>query len=82
VSRELSITIINLINTKHIDIQKLQAVTFNGIPDEIKGLRPLVWRILLNHFPLDTSQWEEHMLQSKKTYDSWKDELIMKPSVE
>jgi len=29
-------------------------LTFLGITDEIKGLRPLIWRILLGYLPADT----------------------------
>lgn len=59
---------------------QLKQITFNGIPDEIKGLRPLIWRILLNHFPLDTAKWDEHLETSRETYDIWKQELIIKPT--
>ena len=47
--------IINSINKQEVDIIALQKLSFNGIPDEIKGIRPLVWRILLRHLPTDTS---------------------------
>jgi hypothetical protein len=56
-------------------------LTFNGIPDEIKGIRPLVWRVLLNHLPRDTSEWERHLDHSRDTYELWKQELIIKPSM-
>ena len=63
----------------HAGFDPLAAGAFNGIPDEVVGLRPLVWRILLNHLPLETNGWEEHLMQSKSTYDGWKEELILKP---
>ena len=69
--------VLHLLNEKYIDKEKLQKVSFTGLSDEVKGLRPLVWRILLNHLPLDPSVWEEHLKQSKLIYDSWKDELII-----
>jgi hypothetical protein len=56
-------------------------VAFNGIPDECKGLRPIVWRILLNYLPLETKAWEDHIKKSKEIYDSWKEELIVKPKL-
>jgi hypothetical protein len=65
------------LNEKVIDREKLQKISFTGLSDEIKGLRPLVWRILLNHLPLETSRWEEHLSKSKEIYDNWKDELII-----
>jgi hypothetical protein len=50
----------------------LRRITFNGIPDEIKGLRPIIWRLLLGHLPMDTSLWENHLETSRETYDVWK----------
>ena len=51
---------INLLNClasqeNHIDRAKLESLAFYGITDEIKGLRPLIWRILLNYLPEDAS---------------------------
>lgn len=32
-----------------IDVSKLKRLVFlGGVPDEINGLRPIVWRIMLN----------------------------------
>ncbi len=56
-------------------------MTFNGIPDEVKGLRPLIWRILLGHLPLETALWDDHLEKSRETYDIWKQELIIKPKI-
>ena len=39
------------LNSDKILKRDLQKLTFNGIPDEFKGLRPIVWRILLNYLP-------------------------------
>jgi hypothetical protein len=56
-------------------------LTFNGIPDEIKGLRPLMWSILLGHLPLETSLWDDHLEKSRETYEIWRQELIIKPKL-
>ena len=40
---------------QEIDRSELEELAFQGITDEIKGLRPLVWRILLNYLPLDAT---------------------------
>jgi len=40
---------------KPIDRSELEKLAFHGITDEIKGLRPLVWRILLNYLPLEAA---------------------------
>jgi len=62
----------NVLNARVIRRDKLQLIAFNGIPDEIKGLRPLVWRVLLNYLPLETDKWEEHLKDNKQTYEVWK----------
>lgn len=38
-----------------IDRSELEQLAFHGISDEIKGLRPIAWRILLNYLPLDAT---------------------------
>ena len=51
-----------------------------GIPDDYKGLRPIIWRILLNYFPdSDTSTWDDHIRNSNDIYNEWKKELIVTP---
>ena len=57
----------------------MERLSFNGITDEVKGLRPLIWRILLNYFPEDSSQWDDTLRSNKEAYEMWKDELIIKP---
>lgn len=52
-----AIKIMNIINNEKINRKELCKTTFNGIPDEIRGLRPIIWRILLNYLPLNTSEW-------------------------
>lgn len=51
------------------------------MPDEFKGLRPIIWKILLNYLPLDTEKWKDHINKSKDIYECWKDELIIKPKI-
>lgn len=42
-----------------IDLETLRKLAFVGVCDEIDGLRPVLWRVLLNQWPADTSKWEE-----------------------
>ena len=77
---------INILNciarpNKPIDKADLQRLAFHGVPDEVKGLRPIVWRILLNYLPLDATKWEDTLRQSHDIYNAYKDELITKPSL-
>lgn len=42
-----------------IDVERLRKLAFLGITDEINGLRPVIWRILLGYFPADSRKWED-----------------------
>ena len=46
-----------------IDVERLRKLAFLGITDEINGLRPLVWRILLGYLPADVTQWDDILRQ-------------------
>lgn len=53
------IIILNCLNAKVVDIDKLRKVVFmSGVPDTVPGLRPIVWRLLLNMWPVETDNWE------------------------
>lgn len=79
--QERAIRLLHLLNEDEIDVQRIRNESFTGIPDEIKGLRPIIWRILLNHYPVDTAEWEAKMKSSKQVYDDWKNELIIQPDL-
>lgn len=66
-----------------IDRKELNDLVFKGgITDEIKGLRPIVWRVLLNYLPdTDTKNWEDHLRTQKANYEEWLKELITQPEV-
>lgn len=77
---------INLLNClaeteNNIDRNRLEELAMCGITDEIKGLRPLVWRILLNYLPPDASQWDDILRNNKEIYGMYLDELIVKPKI-
>ena len=65
-----------------INRAELEKLAFHGITDEIKGLRSLVWRILLNYLPLDATQWEDTLRMNHTSYQLYKDELISKPKLD
>jgi hypothetical protein len=52
------IMFIKALNKKKINLQILKSLSFRGIPDDSKALRPLIWRILLGYLPLDPSKWQ------------------------
>lgn len=64
-----------------INRPELESLAFYGITDEIKGLRPLVWRILLNYLPLEAEQWDETLRNNHVSYKLYREELIVKPSL-
>ena len=79
-----AIRILNCLANPHrtINRSELENLAFHGITDEIKGLRPLVWRILLNYLPLEASDWDDTLRQNHASYLLYKDELITKPTLD
>ncbi|XP_013144941.1 PREDICTED: TBC1 domain family member 13 isoform X2 [Papilio polytes] len=61
-----------------IDIKELQKLAFNGVPDD-KGLRSLVWRILLHYVPKEKSARESTLLKKRQLYKQFIDEIIVSP---
>jgi hypothetical protein len=50
-----------VLNKRKINITMLRSLSFRGIPSDVKGLRPIVWRVLLNYLPLETGKWESFL---------------------
>lgn len=70
-----------VLNSPVIDMKALRKTTFRGIPDEVKGLRPIVWRLMLGALPLETTDWEAKITSSKEAYETYKKELIIQPEL-
>ena len=80
--RNRAVDFFNLLNQEEIDQKKLQTLFFTGVPNqEVKGLRPLVWRICLGSLPANTSQWTTQLEENYQTYEDFKKELIVKPKL-
>lgn len=62
-------------------METLRKLSFTGISDEIKALRPIIWRLLLGYLPTDTSTWEEYLQKQRESYFVWKQELIIQPDL-
>ena len=77
---ELTLKLLNCL-TRERKIKKydLNWLVFNnGIPNELKGLRQVVWRVLLGYFSdEDTSVWTSHQLKKKQEYDKIKKKTIV-----
>jgi hypothetical protein len=55
-----AIEILNIINQETIDTKILSRYVFTGIPhhnEDLIGLRPIVWRIILGALPNKTKDW-------------------------
>ena len=57
----------------------LRSLAFRGIPDEVRPLRSIVWKVLIGYLPLETHKWEQHLKMQKKLFHEWESELIIKP---
>ncbi|XP_053624634.1 TBC1 domain family member 13 isoform X2 [Plodia interpunctella] len=61
-----------------IDIDQLRKLAFNGIPDE-KGLRSMVWKILLHYLPYEKSAREDTLVKKRQLYKQFINEIIVSP---
>ncbi|CAH0716547.1 unnamed protein product, partial [Brenthis ino] len=61
-----------------VDIEQLQKSAFNGVPDE-KGLRSLVWKILLHYIPLEKNDWQSTLTKKRQLYQQLIEEIIVSP---
>jgi len=59
--KEIVINFLKIFNRRKIEIAMLRSLSFRGIPSEIKGLRPLCWKVLIGYLPRETKKWEETM---------------------
>ena len=59
--KERSVNIMKVLSKRRIDITMLRSLSFRGIPSEVKGLRPVVWRVLLGYLPRETAKWESFL---------------------
>ena len=54
-----------------LNIKMIKSIAFYGVPDEIRSLRPIVWRVLLGYFPAEKSKWSEILKSHKEIYESF-----------
>lgn len=80
--RNRAVDFFEILNKDEVDIKKLQALFFTGVPNqEVRGLRPLIWRISLGTLPANTTQWTTQLEENYQTYEDFKKELIVKPKL-
>ena len=80
--KETAINFLKIINRRKIEIAMLRSLGFRGIPSEIKGLRPIVWKVLVGHLPRETSKWMSIMEENKRIYDGLKQDYIVIPDLD
>ncbi|XP_045785014.1 TBC1 domain family member 13 [Maniola jurtina] len=61
-----------------INIEQLQKLAFNGVPEE-KGLRSLVWKILLHYIPHEKDAWQSTLVKKRQLYQQFINEIIVSP---
>lgn len=55
---------------------KLRVLSFNGIPSMIKGLRPLIWKILLNYIGNKPDKWDQELEEKREIYETYKKMIL------
>jgi len=70
---------VKVLNLEPINITLLRSLAFRGIPEECKGLRTLVWNILLGYLGDRPSKWDEEMEHKYTTFNAFKKEFIINP---
>jgi hypothetical protein len=61
-----------------VDLKRLRALSFNGIPDR-DGLRAITWKLLLGYLPPDPAVWDELLARKRTQYLLFCEELIVDP---
>lgn len=59
-----------------VDKYLLRQQCFNGIPDEINGLRSLSWKAVLNYLPKEKTEWTGELERRLAEYEVYIEELI------
>jgi hypothetical protein len=64
-SKDRVIFFLKALNRDKIDMTALKVIAFRGIPDEVRSLRGVVWRLLLGYLPNKPSQWIDTIYENK-----------------
>lgn len=70
------IDIISLLILKEIPYNVLKKKIFEGIPDDILSLRPLLWKISLNYLSLKPAEWKGNFIKNRELYQSYKEKYM------
>jgi hypothetical protein len=50
-----------ILGKRRINMIMLRSLAFRGVPNEVQGLRSVVWRVLLGYLPRETAKWEQFL---------------------
>lgn len=59
---------LNPANYNYIDLEKVRAATWNGIPETIPRMRCSSWKLLLDYTPIDTGQLDQTLERKRNEY--------------
>ena len=52
----------------YIDLEKVRAATWNGIPQTLPYMRCSCWKLLLDYYPIDTEQLDQTLERKRQEY--------------
>lgn len=59
-----------------ISMRTIQTLAFAGVPEECRGLRALVWRLLLGYLPPEPAQWDDLLRLQRDNYALFRSDLL------
>ncbi len=71
------VDILSCILLKEIKYNLLIKQIFDGIPDDILSLRPLIWKICLNYLSLKPNEWSDILKSSRALYEKNKKKYMI-----
>ena len=69
--------IISLLIRSDIPYSLLKKYMFDGLPDDILSLRPLIWKISLGYLSLNTENWENDLSTNRNLYNTYKKKYML-----
>ena len=70
------VDILQSILLNEIEYNLLAKQIFEGIPDDILSLRPLIWKICLNYLSLKPNEWSNILSSNRSSYEKIKKQYI------
>jgi TBC1 domain family member 13 len=61
--KERVINFMKILGKRRINMTMLRSLAFRGVPSDVPGLRPIVWRVILGYLPRETSKWDAYLKQ-------------------